>query len=104
VKRPSDSQNIVDSLCENFDHFDEEEPMCSEARRMFRNEIVPKAKQVVRDLISKDDLDAAHALVELFETIRYFVEVNGPANMSDDPNYFLVQRADLDEDDQKWRP
>ena len=95
---------IIESLCENFDRFDEEEPMCSDARRMFRNESVPPAKRLVHDLISKGDLDGVRILADLFETIRYFVEVNGPARMSNDPNYLLLQRADLDEDEQQWRP
>jgi hypothetical protein len=104
MMKPLDMPEIIETLCEIFDCFDEEEPMCSEARGLLRNEIVPQAKRLVRGLVDKGDLDAARGLVEMFETIRYFVVVNGPASTSDEPKDGLWQRYDLDEDEQKWRP
>jgi hypothetical protein len=104
MMKPLDMPEIIETLCEIFDCFDEEEPMCGEARGLLRNEIVPQAKRLVRGLVDKGDLDAARGLVEMFETIRYFVVVNGPASTSDEPKDGLWQRYDLDEDEQKWRP
>ena len=104
VNRRDEPQDIIESLCESFDRFDEEEPMCSEARELFRKEIVPRAKQLLHRLLGKGDLYDARAVVELFEVIRYFVEVNGPASLSDEPSDGLLQRVDLDEDEQRWRP
>ena len=104
MKLLNEPQNIIESLCETFDRFDDEEPMCSEARGLFRNEIVPRAKQLFRRLLDKGDLDAARGLVELFETIKYFVVVNGPASYSEEPSDGLLQRRDLNEDEQRWRP
>ena len=94
--------NIVESLSESFDRFDDEEPMCSEARELFRNEIVPRAKRLLQGLVGKGDPDAAHALVELCESFRGFVMLNGPASGLSDR--WLLQRADLDEGEQRWRP
>jgi hypothetical protein len=104
MNRKDEPQNIIKGLCERFDDFDEWEPMCSEARERFRNEIAPRTKQLVHSLVVKGDLDAARALVELFEHFQYFVQVNGPAWVREDPNDGLLQRADLDEDEQRWHP
>ena len=79
TNRLDEPQNTVRILCETFDRFDEEEPMCSQARGLFRDEIVPRAKQLLQRLLDKGDLDAARALAELFGTIKDFVAVNGPA-------------------------
>ena len=101
VKRPDESQNIMESLSESFDRFDDEEPMYSEARELYRNQIVPRTKQLMQGLVGNGDLDAARALVELFEAFRGFVMLNGPAGGASDA---LLQRWDLDEDEQGWRP
>jgi hypothetical protein len=45
VNHRQEPQNIVESLSESFDRFDDEEPMCSAARELFRNEIVPRATE-----------------------------------------------------------
>ena len=95
-------QNIIESLFEGLDHFDDEEPMRSEARELFRNEIVPQAKRLLQGLVGKGDLDTAHALAELCESFRGFVMLNGPASGLSDR--WLLQRADLDEVEQRWRP
>jgi hypothetical protein len=104
MNRLDEPQNITRSLYETFDSFDEVEPMCSGARGLFRNEIVPQAKQLLQHLLDKGDLDAARALDGLFDTIKYFVAVNGPAWVRDNPDDGLLQRADLEEDEQRWRP
>ena len=41
INRKDEPQNIIESLFERFELFDSEEPMCSEAREVFRDEIVP---------------------------------------------------------------
>jgi hypothetical protein len=102
VNREDGPQNIIERLSEGFDHFDDEEPMCSEAREFFRNEIVPRAKRLLQGLEGKGDLDAARALVELCESFCGFVMLNGPAGGVS--HRWLLQRADLDEDAQRWRP
>jgi hypothetical protein len=102
VDRLGEPQNIIESLSEGLDHFDDEEPMCSEARELFRNEIVPRAKRLLQGLEGKGDLDAARALVELCESFCGFVMLNGPASGVSDRR--LLQRADLDEDGQRWQP
>jgi len=53
INRLDERQEIVTSLAASFDLFDAEEPMCSEARELFRNEIVPRAKQLVHGLVAK---------------------------------------------------
>jgi hypothetical protein len=98
------SQNTMRELCKSFDFFDDEEPMCSEAGDIFRNQIVPLAKQLLDGLIKKGDPGDGRVLVEVFERVRYFVQVNGPASYSDVPNDGLLRRRDLNEDEQRWRP
>ena len=78
--------------------------MRGEAREVLRDEIVPRTKQLLHRLLGNGDLVAARALVGLFDTVRYFVAVNGPAWVRDDPDDGLLQRADLGEDEQHWRP
>jgi hypothetical protein len=95
---------MMGELCDLLDEIDEWEPMCGEARGIFRNQIVPLAKQLLQRLLDKGDLDAARALAGLFDTIKYFVAVNGPAWVRDDPDDGLLQRADLEEDEQRRRP
>ena len=104
TNRLDEPQTIAGILCETFDSFDEYEPMCSQSRGLFRNEIVPRAKQLLQRLLDKGDLDAARALAELFDTIKDFVAVNGPAWERFDPDDGLLQRRDLKEDEQRWRP
>jgi hypothetical protein len=103
MKQVDEPQKIIEILCYYFDQFDEWEPMCSQAREIFRNEIVPKAKQFVHSLLGKGDLDAARNFVELFKRIHGFVMVNGPAWVREDPHDGLLQRMDLEEDEQRWR-
>jgi hypothetical protein len=78
--------------------------MCGEARGIFRNQIVPLAEQLLESLIENGRLEDGRVLVEMFERVRYFVQVNGPASFSDVPNDGLLQRRDLNEDEQRWRP
>jgi hypothetical protein len=101
---PEKAKNLIKRLSETFDLFDDEEPMCSEARDVFRKEIVPMATQLLDGLTKNGDLDNARLLVEVFGHVRYFVEVNGPASLSNIPDDDLLQRCDLNEEEKLWRP
>lgn len=97
-------ENMMRELCKSFDLFDDEEPMCKEARDIFRNQIVLRAKQLLESLTENGHLEDVRVLVEMFETIKYFVVVNGPASYSEEPSDGILQRRDLNEDEQRWRP
>ena len=101
---PEEAKNLIKRLSETFDLFDDEEPMCSEARGIFRKEIVPMAMQLLDGLTENGDLANARLLVNVFGRVRYFVEVNGPASFSDIPDDGLLQRCDLNEKEKLWRP
>jgi hypothetical protein len=104
MKCSDEPQNITNGLLESLNLFDASEPMCSGAREVFRNEIVPQVRQLLRRLLDKHDLDAARALVGLFDTIHYFAEANRPNRFSTRPDDEPFLRMDLDEDEQGWRP
>jgi hypothetical protein len=104
VSHRDEPQNMMGELCDLLDEIDEWKPMCGEARGIFRNQIVPLAEQLLESLIENGRLEDGRVLVEMFERVRYFVQVNGPASFSDVPNDGLLQRRDLNEDEQRWRP
>jgi hypothetical protein len=91
-------ESCLEQLLEALNSFDDEEPMSSEGREIFRNELVPRLSSTLNKAVQVQDYDTLEELVLLWGSFHGLFRCCGPAWPHDE----LEQRADLEADEQQW--